>query len=67
MVPSNLGNQEAYDEILSLGGGDTIEAGMINTWVLFMPHLIEVYGEHAEAVFDTVCKGYPNCTVQVEN
>lgn len=66
MVPSALNNQEAYAETLRLFGTDTIPAGMVNTNVLFMPHLIEVYGEHAEKVFEVVCKSYPNCEVQIE-
>lgn len=66
MTPSTLNNKEACEAVMSLFGTDTIPAAIVETSILFTPYVIEVYGKHAEEVFDSVCKGYPNCTVQIE-
>ena len=66
MTPSTKNNEEAHAETLCLFGTDIIPAAMRDTNILFTPYVIEVYGKHADEVFKSVCKGYPNCTVQVE-
>ena len=66
MIPSTANNEEAREETLQLFGTSTIEAAMVNTTIEFGPYAIEIYGEHKEKVFESVCKGYPNCIVQIE-